>query len=101
MTPRHVIRVDFREIRAVEVHCKCGAIMSLPLPKTSINLHVDCMACNATLWYEEMEGGPYSKVQALMRSLSAWQQVEVRPFSLQFYLEAGDASDRAFRDKNS
>lgn len=96
MTPRNVIAVDFREIPSIEVRCKCGAITSMPLPKTGLPPHFDCVGCNAVLWYAEMEGGPYSKVLALVKGISAWQQVEAAPFTLGFSL---DASDRASCDK--
>ncbi len=90
MTPINVIAIDFREIKAVELRCKCGAVMSLPLPKTTLSEHVSCVGCNSTLWVAQAEGSPHAKVQALLRAIGAWQQVEAAPFTLGFSLETFD-----------
>lgn len=94
MTPRSLLAVDFREIRAVEVRCKCGAVTSIPLPKNAFSVeHVTCLGCNSIMWFAEAEGSPYRKVKALIDAISAWQSAEGVPFTLGFSLEtSGHAS---------
>jgi len=87
MTPRSVIAIDFKEIKAVEIRCKCGAVISLPLPNTDLSEHLACMGCNNTLWFAKADGSPHGKVHALMRAIGIWQQVENAPFTLGFSLE--------------
>ena len=90
MTPRSVLAVDFKEIGAVEVRCKCGAVTAIPVPRGS-GFHVEhftCVGCNSMLWFGELEGGLYKKVKALIEGISAWQNVEGVPFTLGFSIDA-------------
>jgi hypothetical protein len=95
MTPRNVLAVDFNEIKAVEVRCKCGAVTSLPFRKDAFSIeHFACIGCNSTLWFKDADGNPYKKVKALIDAISAWQSVEGALFTLGFSLEtSGRASD--------
>jgi len=96
MTPRSSLRVDFKEIQAIEVRCKCGSVTSIPVPRNSFEIqHFTCVGCNSMLWFAETPGGAYRKVKALIDSISAWHSVEAAPFTLGFSLEASDHDSRA------
>ena len=96
MTPRSTLKVDFKEITAIEVRCKCGAVTSIPVPKESFNIeHFTCVGCNSMIWFAETPGSPYRKVKALIEAVSAWHHVEAAPFTLEFSLEAYDRASSA------
>lgn len=99
MTPRTITTIDFREITSIEIRCKCGAIVTLPLPKFGLQDGLACPGCHEVLWRINVAiGGPTeggSEVMNLMRSISDWQQVQRAPFTLQFSLVTSDhASDK-------
>ncbi len=98
MTPRHVVTIDFKEIKAVDIRCNCGSLISIRLPKMNLAEHLSCPGCNTMFWYAQEDGSPHPKVQALVRNLSNWQQVERVPFTLEFSL---DSLDRASSEKGS
>lgn len=51
MTQRHVLTVDFKDIKALEVTCaSCKAKLTLPVPKDALPANVDCVGCNRRLW---------------------------------------------------
>jgi len=33
VTQRHLLTVDFKDIKALEVTCKCGGKLTIPVPK--------------------------------------------------------------------
>ncbi len=98
MTPRNILAVDFGDIKAVEVRCRCGAVTSLPVPRSAFSVeHFACPGCNSMLWFKDADGTPYNKVKALIDGISAWQYSEGAPFTLGFSLET---SGRASGDKD-
>lgn len=86
MTPTTVLRVDFREITAMEVTCSnCSGSATIPLPTDAVRRHLECPGCNTVLWGDGQEK-IYSYVNALARSISDWKRREHETFRLGFSL---------------
>jgi RNase P subunit RPR2 len=89
MTPQHVVRFDLNEIPALEVRCKCGAVISLPLTApTSLRERLACAGCNETLWQGRMEDDRvFHHLQNLVSAISMWKELEPKQkFSVGFSL---------------
>jgi len=88
MTPQQIIRIDAKELTALEVRCKCGSTMTLPLQR-NLRERLSCVGCNTQLWSGEMEQDKtYFTVLGLIRSLSLWNDLDQKQFSLGFSLPA-------------
>src|SRR5947207_10322529 len=95
MTPHQIVRVDFTEIKSIEVTCQnCGAMFTLPLPKETLSHRQDCASCNKRLW----EDATFLEVLGVFRSLSAWNARAERTCRLGFSLDASRASDASSHD---
>lgn len=87
MTPQSVWKFDLNEIPALEVRCKCGAVISLPLSAANLRERLACAGCNETLWGTEAEQDKtYLVLKSLIRSLSVWKDVQTKQFSVGFSL---------------
>ena len=89
MTAQQVIHFDLNEIPALEVRCRCGSVISLPLNKpTILRETLACAGCNETLWrHSEMEKDKaFMYLNQLVRTLSTWREVQPKQFSIGFSL---------------
>ena len=89
MTAQQIVRFDLNEIPALEVRCKCGSVISLPLNKpTLLTEKLACAGCNATLWrHSEMEHDKvFIYLNQLVRTLSTWREIQPKQFSIGFSL---------------
>ena len=88
MTPQQIVRFDLREIPSLEVRCKCGAVISLPLDKpTSLREHLACAGCNETLWKGRMEQDKvFFHLQNLVSAVSLWKEIQPDKFTVGFSL---------------
>jgi hypothetical protein len=89
MTPKHLIRVNFTEITAVEVVCSnCKAVTSIPIPvKRPLFADLNCIGCNAVFWGRPQERN-HDAVALIVQALSNWSNAADKAiFSLQFSVE--------------
>jgi len=86
MTPYSVTIVNFDEIPVVEIVCKCGSRISLPLPNHNLPHYVQCVGCNAQLWESEQDQN-FIRTVGVLRSLSNWKDLPNKKFSLEFSLK--------------
>jgi hypothetical protein len=86
MTQKHVLTVDFKDIKALEVTCKCGAQFTIPVPKDSLPANIKCAGCNERLW-DASEDREFQFVNGLLIMLSHVQRHDDRFFRLGFSLD--------------
>jgi hypothetical protein len=85
MTPQQLIRFDLNEIPALEVRCKCGAVISLPLPSRPLRERVACAGCNEMLWLGRPENDKtFLLLQNLIQSMSSWRESQPSQFTVGF-----------------
>jgi len=87
MTAQSLLRIDLTEITALEITCKkCGAMLSIPLPKLDVSQSWDCLGCNTRLWDGDQDQA-YIRLLGLMHSLSKWKQLpDPKKFAVGFSL---------------
>lgn len=85
MTQKHVLTVDFKEIKALEVECRCRARFTIPVPKDALRPNVKCAACNELLW-DGGDDATFQYVSGFLRMLSEAQRREKDGFCLGFSL---------------
>lgn len=86
MTQRHVLTVDFKDIKALEVACACGGKFTIPVPKDTLPGNVECVGCNKRLW----DGGDdreFQIVKGLLVMLGQVQRRDDKIFRLGFSLD--------------
>jgi hypothetical protein len=88
MTPKQVVTVDFLEIIKVEVTCKCGAGLILPVPHANVGAfmppkHYECLGCKEILWSGDNDQR-LIRLVGLVRSLGFWRELKDPGFSLSF-----------------
>jgi hypothetical protein len=86
MTQRHVLTVDFKDIKALEVTCKCGGKLTIPVPKDSLPTHIKCAGCNERLW-DGPDTRDFQFVSGFLVVLSAAQRHDDNIFRLGFSLD--------------
>jgi hypothetical protein len=87
LTPKRLISIDFREIPAVELTCKCGGVMSIPLRLVLPPLReLKCPGCYEELWRDEYL---YRTVNALIGVLRDWKKIDHKEFGLGFSVAEG------------
>ena len=88
MTPQNVMIANIEEIPALDIVCKCGSRISIPLPMRNTNLQpfIECIGCNARLWDADHEQG-YLRTLALLRSLSQWHELQSKKFAIEFSIK--------------
>jgi hypothetical protein len=87
MTQRHVLTVDFKDIKALEVTCSlCGTKLTIPVPTEARPGNVECVGCNKRLW-----DGPEDKesrfVSGFLVMLSQAQKRDDKVFHVGFSLD--------------
>ena len=86
MMQKHVLTVDFKDIKALEITCACGARFTIPVPKEALPANVKCAGCNERLW----DGGDdkeFQMVNGFLTMLSAVQKHDDKKFRLGFSLD--------------
>lgn len=92
MTPQNKLHVDLTEIGRIDVICKCGSVMTIPIPKDNLRDHFSCVGCNERLWEGEHDQ-TYLRVLGMMRSLSNWNRHAPNAnFTVGFSLDASHVS---------
>lgn len=89
MTQKHVLTVDFKDIKALEVTCKCGAKFTIPVPKEALPANVKCAGCNERLW-DSGEDREFGFVSGFLRMLSEAQRHDEKIFRLGFSLDMSE-----------
>jgi hypothetical protein len=78
MTPTSIVSADFIEIGAVDIHCKCGGVVSIPIPlplqglKEKIPTSFSCPSCNIQLWNDNSPA--YNHILQLLTALGDWKR---------------------------
>jgi DNA-directed RNA polymerase subunit RPC12/RpoP len=88
MTPKNIIRADFREIPSIEIRClNCGAmvILNLPMDTPQVPQQFFCPGCSHMLWGSGQEPS-YGAVLGIIIALSNWKRRDVGNFELSFSL---------------
>ena len=52
MTAKKVSVIDTKEIAAVDIRCKCGSVLTMPVNAQKLSRNLDCANCGATLWMD-------------------------------------------------
>lgn len=86
MTTKHVLTVDFRDIKALEVTCACGAKLTIPVPKDALPANIKCAGCNERLW-NGGEDREFQFVNGFLLMLSSVQRHDDKIFRLGFSLD--------------
>jgi len=86
MTQRHVLTVDFKDVKALEVTCKCAAKFTIPVPKDTLPANIKCAGCNERLW-DGGEDRAFQIVNGLLLMLSQVQKHDDKIFRLGFSLD--------------
>lgn len=86
MTQRCVLNVDFKDIKALEITCACGAKFTLPVPKEALPANIKCAGCNERLWNGN-EDREFQVVSGLLLMLSQVQRHDDKTFRLGFSLD--------------
>jgi uncharacterized protein with PIN domain len=86
MTPQHIVKVDFREISAVEIVCsECKGAVILPVVKENVPQYFACPGCNRQLWGDQ--GAHFcGTVTRIVKAIAEWQRKDNPPFTLGFSL---------------
>ena len=91
MTPQHLFHIDFNEITALEVTCKCGSVVKIPLPADNLREDLSCVGCNTTFWGDKHDK-VYLYALGLIRALTHWKRYceqleDKRTFNLGFSID--------------
>jgi hypothetical protein len=52
MTAKKVSVIDTKEIKAVDIRCKCGSVLTMPVNTQKLSRNLDCANCGTTLWMD-------------------------------------------------
>jgi hypothetical protein len=75
MTAQQLFSADFREIPAIELTCKCGGAISIPMPKKLIGQALKCPGCHESFW-ENSDDPLYQIVAKIVSGLSDWKRLD-------------------------
>ena len=75
MTAQKMFSAGFREIPSVELVCKCGGAVSIPVPKNLIGQKVECPGCHEPFW-ENSNDHLYKIVAKIVAGLSDWKRLD-------------------------
>lgn len=83
MTPKKNIRIDFAEITSVEITCKCGAAIALPVLMENGEVYVplpmcNCGFCQKPLWSAQNDLKRLA-VAKFIESVGQWKKREQLP----------------------
>lgn len=84
MTPKKLFSADFREIPAIELRCKCGGSISIPLPRNlQPRRDLECPGCYERFWKTDTDPA-YRAVATILAGLSDWKKLNNQDFNLGF-----------------
>lgn len=86
MTQKRVLTADFKDIKALEITCACGAKFTLPVPKDALSGNISCTGCNKRLW-DGADDREFKFVSGLLLMLSEVQRHDDKNFRLGFSLD--------------
>jgi hypothetical protein len=52
MTAKKLAVIDTKEITAVDIRCKCGSVLTMPVTTQKLSRNLSCANCEAALWME-------------------------------------------------
>ena len=52
MTVKKVSVIDTKEIKSVDIRCKCGSVLTMPINTQKLGRTLNCANCGATLWMD-------------------------------------------------
>jgi hypothetical protein len=85
MTPQTVLKVDVKELAAIEVACShdnCGGAVTIPL-SGRCPTYMKCPGCNEVWWDENSSSNAYKSLASFFMYLSKLSHAEGLPFRLQ------------------
>ena len=91
MAARHILTIDVTEITALEVRCKCGGQVSLPISYRLEGV-MCCPGCGKTL-LDVNDAGP--AVAELSKSLLNWKRLQEKKCSVTFTIDFPSAQGEA------
>jgi len=83
MTPQKLFSADFREIPSVELTCKCGGSVSIPMPRHLLGHSLECPGCHENFW-KNSEDHLYRTVATILSGLSEWKRLDSKEIKLGF-----------------
>jgi len=89
LTPKKVFSADFREIPAVDLTCKCGGSISIPIPRNLLGQSLECPGCHQPLWNDDRDP-LYRILRAFVSTLSEWKKLDSQDFKLGFSITVTD-----------
>jgi hypothetical protein len=82
VTPKKLICAEFREIPAIEITCKCGGIISIPLPHNVLpSTDLRCPGCYEDFWKSDYA---FKVVRTLIGALSEWKKLDDQQLRIGF-----------------
>lgn len=94
MTQKHVLTVDFKDIKALEVTCSlCGTKLAIRVPTDARPANVECMGCNKRLW-DGPDDNEAKIVSGFLTMLSHVQKHDDKIFHLGFSLDMSESVKR-------
>jgi hypothetical protein len=75
MTAQKLFSADFREIPSIELTCKCGGAVSIPMPKKLIGQKLECPGCHDSFW-ESSDDDLYQIVAKIVSGVSEWKRLD-------------------------
>ena len=84
VTAVNVVRVDVKEIGALQLTCSCGGEITIPLSQRNIPKYAACPGCNTQWW--DGPGKLYGRLCALTEALVSWNDLDQDKLTLGFSL---------------
>jgi hypothetical protein len=75
MTAQKLFSADFREIPSIELTCKSGASVSIPMLKNLIGQRLECPGCREPFW-ENSNDHLYQIVAKIVSGVSDWKRLD-------------------------
>lgn len=83
MTAQKLFSAEFREIPSVELTCKCGGSVTIPMPKTLIRESLACPGCLKPFW-DNSDDQICKIVTSIVSGLSEWKKLDSKGVKLGF-----------------
>jgi hypothetical protein len=87
MTPKSVTTIDLNDLKEIELRCKCGAAIRLPIPLKAGNLLAaqDCPGCADPMW-EGVTHPTRQKLERLLSVIESWKEAAHPVLSIRFVI---------------
>jgi hypothetical protein len=83
MTPQTLVNIDFAEIASIEITCRCGGRLTVPLPTLKLSEKLKCPGCTTPLWNEDHDAR-YNAATGVAEAISVWKKLNHDGFRLGF-----------------